>query len=143
MGNHKRMLAAVGVMGALALAPGSALAGGNGYPVPKVSGGTGSTKSSTKGAGKTVQHSTPSQLSNSGLSVKVHFTAAGTITVTVTGPGTSGTGKATASKAGNKTVKVTFSKVGASGTKVTITVTFKPSGKKGKASTSKTTVTLG
>jgi hypothetical protein len=131
-------------MGALALAPGSALAAASPakYPVPKVTGGTGSTKSSTKAAGKALQKTSTSKLAKSGLSVKVHFTAAGTTTITVSGPGTSGTGKVTAKKAGNQTVKVKFSKVGKAGSKVTVTTTFKPSSKTGKASTSKTTVTL-
>jgi hypothetical protein len=132
-------------MGALALAPGSALAAASTtkYPVPKVSGGSGSTKSSAKSAGKGLQKTSPSTLLKKGLPVKVHFTAAGTITVTVSGPGTTGTGKATLKKAGDATVKVKFSKVGKSGSKVTITVSFKPTSKTGKASTSKTTVTLG
>ena len=141
MGKYLRWITTSCAAGAIALAaPGAAVAGN--YPVPKVSGGT-TTKGSAKAAGKAIQHTSVSTLASKGLKLKVHFPAAGTITVTVSGPGTSGKGSVTATKAGTKTVKVTFTKVGNAGTKVTVTVLFKPSGKKGKASTSKTTVTLG
>jgi hypothetical protein len=143
MGNHKNWLAAACAVGALVLAPGLALAAGSAYPVPKVTGGTGSTKAPAKSAGTAIQKTSQKTLASKGISIKVHFTAAGTITVTVAGPGTSGKGSATAKKAGNATVKVKFSKVGKAGSKVTVIVTFKPASKKGKSATSKTTVTLG
>jgi hypothetical protein len=127
------------VVAAFAFAPATAF--GARYPVPKVKGGS-TTRSATKKVAKAVQNTTEKKLAK-GLKVKVHFPAAGTITVTVKGPGTSGTGQATSSKAGTKTIDVTFSKLGAAGSTVTVTVSYKPSGKKGKASTSTSSVKLG
>ncbi len=144
MGKHTRWITTSCVAATLAIAaPGAAVAGASKYPVPKTSGGTGATKSAAKKAATAVQKTSAKTLKSKGLSVKVHFTAAGKITVTVKGTGTAGTGSATSKKAGNATVKVKFSKVGKSGSKVTVTVAFKPSAKGGKSSTTKSTVALG
>jgi hypothetical protein len=131
----------------LALAPGAAVAKPK-YPVPPVKGGTTATKTAAKGAASGLQKTTGKTLASKGLKVKVTFTSAGKITITVKGGGkTIGTGSATDTKAGTKTIAVTFSAAGktflktGAGKKVTVTVTFKPT--TGKSSTSSSTVKLG
>jgi hypothetical protein len=132
----------------LALAPGAAMAKKPKYPIPPVKGGTTSTKSAATTAATSLQKTTGKTLASKGLKVKVTFTSAGKITITVKGGGkTIGSGSATDSKAGTKTVDVKFSAAGktflktGAGKKVTVTVTFKPT--TGKSSTSTSTVKLG
>jgi hypothetical protein len=140
-------LAVVCAVVGLALAPGAAMAKPK-YPVPPVKGGSTSTKAAAKGAASSLQKTTGKTLASKGLKVKVKFTSAGTITITVKGGGkTIGTGSATDSKAGTKTVAVKFNSAGktflktGAGKKVTVTVVFKP--KTGASSTSTSTVKLG
>jgi hypothetical protein len=145
MGKHIAKLGTICALGAFAIAPATAIAGN--YPVPKVS-GSGSTKSSTKKAGQTIQKTKASTLANKGLTISVHFSKAGKITGTLTGGGkTLGTGSVSATKAGTKTLHITFSSAGKAwisshaGSDVTLTLKFKPT--KGKAQSSSTTVKLG
>jgi hypothetical protein len=117
----------------LALAPGAAMAKKPKYPIPPVKGGTTSTKSAATTAATSLQKTTGKTLASKGLKVKVTFTSAGKITITV--------------KGGGKTINVKFSAAGktflktGAGKKVTVTVTFKPT--TGKSSTSTSTVKLG
>jgi hypothetical protein len=147
MGKHIAKLGTICAVGALAFAPAAAIAKSS-YPVPKVS-GTGTTKGSTKKAGQQIQHTTGTKLAAKGdLSIKVHFPKAGKMTGKLVGGGkTLGTGSVSATKAGDKTLKIVFNSFGKTwlashaGSKVTLTITFKP--KKGKTQTSSTTVKLG
>lgn len=142
MGKHIARLSMLCVVGAIALAPAA-----EAYKVPPITGGSKTSQKSTKSVAKGLQSKTGKKLAK-GLTVEVHFPAAGTMSCTVKGGGKKiGSGKASATKAGGKKLKITFTGSGKSflktgaGKNVTVSCTFKPTS--GKSSTSSVTVKLG
>jgi hypothetical protein len=143
MGKQIAKLGAICVVGALALAS----VAGAVYKPPPVNGGTVTTKQAAKSVARQLQGKTGAQLAK-GITIRVHFPRAGKIVCSVKGGGEKlASGTVTATRHGNKLLKVTFNEAGqtflktGAGKKVVVTCTFKP--KKGTSSTSQSTVTLG
>ncbi len=157
MGTRIAKLVIIGTIGALALAP--AIAGA--YSVPgspgspggkptKPKGGSGTSKSGAADVALEIAGNTGSELANKGsFTVKVKVPTAGVLECKTSSGGTSlGSASGTAKKAGTLSLTVKFSASGIAllerdngkAIPVTVACEFKP--KKGKSSTSTSTVTL-
>jgi hypothetical protein len=126
--------------------------GSPGGPPTKPKGGDGTSKNAGKKVGGSIAGLTGSELAKKGkIVVKVHFPKAGKFTAVLKAGKTKlGQGSSSKVTSGDRNLTVSFSKSGKAflnkhngqAIKVTITVTFDPTKKGDKSSTSTSTVTL-